>query len=52
MDDREATVVETIRQAVEGGQAVSRSRQFKVRQTLLGYRMPGMTASYSHGGPE
>jgi hypothetical protein len=55
--------------AVEAGQAVSRSRQFKVRQAanhreerigvdyevrqaLPGHRMPGMTASYSHGGPE
>ncbi|MCE3223360.1 MAG: hypothetical protein K0S58_1540 [Nitrospira sp.] len=33
MDDREATVaVETVRQAVEAGQAVSRFRHFKVRQ--------------------
>jgi phage replication initiation protein len=33
MDDREATVaVETVRQAVEAGQVVSRSKQFKVIQ--------------------
>ena len=25
---------------------------YEVRQALLGHRMPGMTASYSHGGPE
>ncbi|WP_173051410.1 tyrosine-type recombinase/integrase [Nitrospira sp. KM1] len=25
---------------------------YEVRQTLLGHRMPGMTATYSHGGPE
>ena len=24
---------------------------YEVRQTLLGHRMPGMTANYSHGGP-
>ncbi len=24
---------------------------YEVRQALLGHRMPGMTASYSHGGP-
>ena len=25
---------------------------YEVRQALLGHRMPGMTARYSHGGPE
>ncbi len=25
---------------------------YEVRQALLGHRMPGMTANYSHGGPE
>ena len=25
---------------------------YEVRQALLGHRMPGMTATYSHGGPE
>jgi integrase len=25
---------------------------YETRQALLGHRMPGMTASYSHGGPE
>lgn len=25
---------------------------YGVRQALLGHRMPGMTANYSHGGPE
>ena len=25
---------------------------YEVRQALLGHRMPGMTAHYSHGGPE
>ena len=25
---------------------------YEVRQTLLGHRMPGMAAQYSHGGPE
>lgn len=25
---------------------------YEVRQALLGHRMPGMTASYSHGGPK
>jgi hypothetical protein len=25
---------------------------YEVRQALLGHRMPGMTAQYSHGGPE
>ena len=24
---------------------------YEVRQALLGHRMPGMTANYSHGGP-
>jgi integrase len=27
------------------------SVDYEVRQALLGHRMPGMTASYSHGGP-
>jgi len=25
---------------------------YEVRQALLGHKMPGMTAAYSHGGPE
>lgn len=25
---------------------------YEVRQALLGHKMPGMTANYSHGGPE
>ena len=25
---------------------------YELRQALLGHRMPGMTADYSHGGPE
>jgi hypothetical protein len=25
---------------------------YEVRQALLGHRMPGMTATYSHGGPQ
>ena len=25
---------------------------YEVRQALLGHRMPGMTATYSHGGPD
>jgi hypothetical protein len=25
---------------------------YETRQALLGHRMPGMTANYSHGGPE
>src|ERR687898_2188695 len=29
-----------------------RHRDYEIRQALLGHRMPGMTASYSHGGPE